>query len=116
MGFLDEMAGKAMNSVMGSSSNPIASHVMDLINQQPGGISGLVQNFHDKGLGEVVSSWVGSGQNLQISPEQIQSVLGSGMVQQLAAKAGISPEEASSHLAQFLPAIIDKLTPQGKVA
>jgi len=116
MGFLDEMASKAINSVTGGNSNPIAAHVMDMINQQPGGISGLIQNFHDKGMSDVVTSWVGSGQNLPISAEQIQRVLGSGVVQQLAAKAGISPEEASSHLAQFLPGIIDKLTPQGKVA
>ncbi len=117
MGFLDEMASKAIGSVMGSSNNPIASHIMDAINQQPGGLTGLMQNFHDKGLGSIASSWVGMGQNLPISAEQIQSVLGnSGMMQQLCAKAGISPEEASSHLAQYLPAIIDKLTPQGKVA
>lgn len=116
MGFLDDIESKALSSVMGSSSNPIAAHVMDMINQQPGGISGLIQNFHDKGMGEVVSSWIGSGQNLPISSEQIQSVLGSGMVQQLAAKAGISPEEATAHLAQFLPSIVDKLTPKGNVA
>lgn len=116
MGFLEDMASKAMNSVMGSNTSPIASHIMEAINQQPGGLSGVIQNFHDKGLSSVVTSWVSTGQNLPISAEQIQSVLGSGMVQQLAAKAGISPEEASSHLAQFLPAIIDKLTPQGKVA
>ena len=117
MGFLDEMANKAMNSVMGGTNNPVASHIMEVINQQPGGLAGIVQNFHDNGLGHVVSSWVGTGPNQPITPEQIQSVLGSsGMMQQLCAKAGISQEEAASHLAQFLPAIIDKLTPQGKVA
>lgn len=117
MGFLDEMASKAVTSVMGSSNNPIASHLMEAINQQPGGLNGVIQHFHDNGLGSVVNSWVGTGQNLPISAEQIQSVLGSSeMMQQLCAKAGITPEEASSHLAQYLPAIIDKLTPQGKVA
>lgn len=117
MGFLDEMASKAVNSVMGNANNPIASHIMEAVNQQPGGLTGVIQHFHDNGLGSVVNSWVGTGQNLPISAEQIQSVLGSsGMVQQLCAKAGIAPQEASSHLAQYLPAIIDKLTPQGKVA
>ncbi len=111
MGFLDDMESKAMNSVAGT--NPTIGHVMEIINQQPGGLSGLVQNFHDKGLGSIVSSWVGSGQNLPISAEQIQTAMGSGMVAQLAAKAGITPEEASSRLSQFLPTIIDKLTPQG---
>ncbi len=116
MGFLDDMANKAVNSALGGSSNPLASHLLQLINQQPGGLGGVIQNFHDHGMSEVVSSWVGTGQNLPISQEQIQSVLGSGIVQQLAAKAGISPEEASSNLAKFLPEIVDKLTPQGKVA
>jgi uncharacterized protein YidB (DUF937 family) len=117
MGFLDEMASKAVNSVMGSSNNPIANHLMDAINQQPGGLNGVIQHFHDNGLGSIVNSWVGTGQNLPISAEQIQSVLGSsGMMQQLCAKAGITPEEASAHLAQYLPVIVDKLTPQGKVA
>jgi uncharacterized protein YidB (DUF937 family) len=117
MGFLDEIENKAISSAMGGSNNPIAAHLMDAINQQPGGLNGVIQHFHDNGLSSVVSSWVGMGQNLPISPEQIQNVLGSsGMMQQLCAKAGITPEEASSHLAQYLPAIIDKLTPQGKVA
>jgi uncharacterized protein YidB (DUF937 family) len=86
-----------------------------MINNQPGGLSGLVQQFHDKGLGGLMSSWVGTGQNLPISAEQIQHVLGSAQVKELAAKAGISPETASSHLAQLLPTLVDKLTPNGQV-
>ena len=63
----------------------------------------------------VGTSWVGTGQNLPISAEQIQHVLGSEQVKELAAKAGISPEAASSHLAQLLPMLVDKLTPNGQV-
>jgi uncharacterized protein YidB (DUF937 family) len=74
-----------------------------------------VQNFHDKGLGGLVTSWVGTGQNLPISADQIQHVLGSAQVQQLAAKVGISPEAASSQLSQLLPTIVDKLTPNGQM-
>jgi len=75
-----------------------------------------VQQFHDKGLGSLVSSWVGTGQNLPISADQLQHVLGSDQVKELAAKAGISPETASSHLSQLLPMLIDHLTPNGQVA
>ena len=71
---------------------------MQMINSQPGGLSGLVQQFHDKGLGGLVTSWVGTGQNLPISADQIQHVLGSEQVKELAAKAGISPDAAGSHL------------------
>jgi uncharacterized protein YidB (DUF937 family) len=115
MGLLDELENKAVSSVMGGTTNPLASQLLQMIQQQPGGLSGLVQNFHDKGLGSVVTSWVGTGQNLPISADQIQSVLGSAQVQQLAAKVGISPEAASSQLSQLLPTIVDKLTPNGQL-
>ena len=109
------MAGKELGSTLSGSSNPLVSTIMQMINNQPGGLSGLVQQFHDKGLGSLVSSWVGTGQNLPISTDQLQHVLGSEQVKQLAAQAGISPETASSHLTQLLPMLIDKLTPNGQV-
>src|ERR1700675_401574 len=109
------MAGKELSSMMGSSSNPLLASVMQMINSQPGGLSGLIQQFHDKGLGGLVSSWVSTGQNLPISADQIQHVLGSEQVKELAAKAGISPDAAGSHLAQLLPMLVDKLTPNGQL-
>jgi len=114
--FLEDMAGKELSGMLSNSSNPLVSSVMQMINQQPGGLSGLVQQFHDKGLGSLVSSWVGTGQNLPISGDQLQHVLGSEQVKELAARAGIAPEAASSHLAQLLPMLVDKLTPNGEVA
>jgi uncharacterized protein YidB (DUF937 family) len=114
MGFLDEIASKAVASV-GTSSNPMVAAVLQMIQNQPGGVSGLLQQFHEKGLGDLVNSWVGSGQNAQISPDQVQQVLGTEQVQQVAEKAGVSPEAASSKLAEYLPMIIDKLTPNGQV-
>lgn len=115
MGLLDDLENKAVSSVTGGGSNPLASQVLQMIQQQRGGLSGLVQSFHDKGLGGVAESWIGNGQNLPISADQIQHVLGSTQVQALAAKAGISPEVASSQLAQLLPTLVDKLTPNGQV-
>jgi YidB-like protein len=94
MGLLDDMENKAVASMLGGSSNPLAGSLLQMINNHPGGLSGLVQSFHDKGLGDVASSWIGSGQNLPISADQIQHVLGSDTVKQLAAKAGISPDIA----------------------
>src|SRR5689334_10976939 len=115
MSFLEDMAGKELSSMMSGSSNPLVATVMQMINTQPGGLSGLLQQFHDKGLGSLVSSWVSTGQNLPISADQIQHVLGSDQVKELAAKAGIAPDAAGSHLAQLLPFLIDKLTPNGQV-
>ena len=116
MGLLDDLAGKALTSFLGSSQNPLAHSALQMIQSQPGGLSGLVQQFQQKGLGDVVSSWVSTGQNLPISADQISHVLGSQQVKDLAAKAGISPEQAGSQLSALLPTIIDKLTPNGQVA
>ena len=113
MGLLDDLAGKAMSGMMGSSTNPLVHGAFEMIQNQPGGLAGLVQNFEQKGMGGLVSSWVGSGQNLPISADQISHVLGSDAVKNLAAKAGISPEAASGQLASILPGLIDKLTPNG---
>jgi uncharacterized protein YidB (DUF937 family) len=115
MSFLEDMAGKEVSSMLANSSNPLAASVMQMINSQPGGLSGLVQQFHDKGMGGLVSSWVGTGQNLPVSADQLQHVLGSEQVKEIAAKAGISPDMVTSHLSQLLPMLIDKMTPNGQV-
>jgi len=62
-----------------------------MLNSQPGGLPGLVQIFHEKGLGGIVNSWVSTGHNMPVSAEQIRGVPGSEQVQQFAAKVGISP-------------------------
>ena len=115
MSFLEDMAGKELGGMLSGSSNPLAAGVMQMINNQPGGLSGLVQQFHDKGMGGLVTSWVSTGHNLPISADQIQHVLGSEQVKELAAKAGISPDVVSSHLSELLPMLVDKLTPNGQV-
>jgi uncharacterized protein YidB (DUF937 family) len=67
------------------------------------------------GLGDVVSSWVGTGANKAISPAQVQTALGSEKVAQFAKQAGVNPSEASSALAAMLPQLVDKLSPDGKL-
>jgi uncharacterized protein YidB (DUF937 family) len=115
MGILDDLENKAANSMLGGSSNPLATGLLQMINSQPGGLSGLLQTFHDKGLGGLASSWVGTGQNLPITADQIQHVLGSDQVKQMAAKVGISPDAAGAALSQLLPTLVDKLTPNGQI-
>lgn len=121
MGLLDDVLNNATTtasattpSVEGSQSSLISA-ALSMLTNQSGGISGLVQQFTAQGLGHVVNSWVGTGQNLPISPSQLQSVLGSEQVQAIAAKAGISPEAAQSGLSQLLPQLVDHLTPNGEV-
>ena len=71
--------------------------------------------FERHGLGQLVQSWIGTGANLPTSGEQIERVLGSQRVQELASKSGILPDKAKDTLAQILPTLIDKLTPQGRL-
>ena len=113
MSLLGDLAEKAASSLLGSSTNPLAHSAYEMIQNHPGGLDGLVQSFQQKGLGETVSSWVSTGQNLPITADQISHVLGSDAVKNLAARAGISPDQASSQLAALLPGLIDKLTPNG---
>ncbi len=78
-----------------------------------GGLGGLAEKFNQAGLGSVVSSWIGHGENLPISGDQIANVLGSGTLANIASQLGIDPAMASGQLAQMLPGLIDKLTPHG---
>ena len=66
-------------------------------------------------MGGTVRSWVGSGANQAISPDQIHQAFGSDIVKELAAKVGLSPDVLAAKLSQVLPTAIDKLTPAGIV-
>jgi uncharacterized protein YidB (DUF937 family) len=79
------------------------------------GLGGLVDMFNQKGLGDVVNSWVSTGKNLPITADQVQTVLGSAQVRALAARAGIDPNRASQVIAEILPRLVDKATPSGQV-
>ena len=82
---------------------------------QSGGLQGLANKFAQSGQGNTFQSWVGMGDNEAISTNQIQNALGSEQVKALAAKMGIDPAQASGFLAEYLPKIVDKLTPAGKI-
>ena len=115
MGLLDGLENQALNSLLGGNSSPLATGLLQMIQSQPGGLQGLVQSFHDKGLGGLASSWVGTGENLPVSADQITQVLGSDTVKSLAATSGVGPDMAGGAIAALLPDIIDKLTPNGQV-
>lgn len=118
MGLFDEVVGKATGLMGCSESGNVGlmeSIVGTLTSKETGGLSGLVQSFQEKGLGDIISSWIGTGQNQPISAEQIQQGVGSDVIQKLAAKTGLSSEDLSAKLAEFLPGVIDKLTPDGTI-
>src|SRR5215831_20851124 len=115
MGLLDSILGAATGkSDASGEANPLIGIVGGLL-AQSGGLQGLANKFAQSGQGNAFQSWVGMGENQQISSDQIQNVLGSEQVNALAAKMGIDPAQASNFLADYLPKIVDKLTPAGKI-
>lgn len=113
MGLLDSVAGAVLGK-LGGEQGSMAQVAMEMFNQH-GGLSGILDKFKAGGLGDVAASWVGKGENLPISAEQISSVLGSGAIAEMAAKFGISADTLSAQIAEHLPTVIDKMTPNGEV-
>jgi uncharacterized protein YidB (DUF937 family) len=117
MGLMDEVL--AMAGSTGAQQSEHASAVGAILgyvnSPQVGGVAGLQQMFQQGGLGHVLSSWVGNGQNLPISADQLQSVLHSGALQEAAEKAGLDPEKLTGMMSTLLPHLVDKLTPNGQV-
>ena len=107
MGLLDGLLGGAVGA-------GVMTAVTSLI-QQHGGVQGVVSQLESQGLGGVAKSWISNGPNQPISPEQVHQVFGSDMISQLAAKAGVNPQDLAAKLSQMLPTAIDKLTPAGTV-
>lgn len=98
----------------GDKKDDLMSSVMGLLGGQ-GGLQNLISQFGAKGLGDVIGSWVSTGKNLPISPEQLKGVLGDDTVKNIAAKLGIDSNALTSQLSNLLPDAVDKLTPDGKV-
>jgi uncharacterized protein YidB (DUF937 family) len=117
MGFLQEILKTAASRLFGGTSQSgLSEQVMALIDDpETGGLEGLVETLKNKGLGDAVSSWIGTGENQSVSGEAIANALGSDKIEEIAGKLGISNSEVAHGLAAFLPAIIDKLTPDGKL-
>jgi uncharacterized protein YidB (DUF937 family) len=80
-----------------------------------GGLGGLVDKLQKGGLGSLVNSWIGSGQNQPVSPNQLGPALGPDIIKTLAQRSGLSEEELTRQLSQVLPGLVDKLTPNGRL-
>ena len=80
-----------------------------------GGLGGLLGQLTQGGLGDAVQSWVGTGQNMPVSADQLQSALGGDQVSALAQQAGLSTGDLMGQLAQMLPQVVDRMTPNGQM-
>ena len=120
MGILDSVVSAFTNSTAGGAANPQAAALAEHLSQilsgaQGGGLSQLVQSFEKNELGNIIQSWIGSGQNLPISAAQITQVLGQGRLGQIAAQLGTNHQDVANQLSQLLPQLVDKLTPNGQL-
>jgi len=115
MGLLDSILGAVTGKTDSSGGAAQLIGVLGGLLAQSGGLQGLANKFAQSGQGNAFQSWVGMGENQPVSSGQVQNALGSEQVKALAAKMGIDPAQASSFLAEYLPKIVDKLTPEGKV-
>ena len=124
MGLLDQLAGDVLGSLAGGQGQPQAAGggqamllqlVMGLLQGNQGGLGALLARLNEAGLGEQVASWIGKGQNLPVSAEQISQVFGNSALGDMAAQRGMPSEQVAGHLANLLPQVIDGLTPGGQL-
>jgi uncharacterized protein YidB (DUF937 family) len=80
-----------------------------------GGMQGMMSKLSQNGMGHQVQSWIGHGQNQPVSGDQIHGALDPNSMKQFAQQTGQSPEQASSHVAQVLPEMMNQATPEGKM-
>ena len=128
MGLLDAVIGAALGSKSESRlSSPIAMALMALLaskmapragaqdSNPSGGLGGLLDQFRQNGLEQVINSWIGTGQNQAISPTQLHQALGQETVDELAQQTGLRHDDLLSQLSKILPGVVDKLTPNGQL-
>ncbi|HQS82713.1 MAG TPA: YidB family protein [Thiobacillus sp.] len=117
MGLLDSVMGALGGAGGNGGNNAMLDVVMQMLSNkgQSGGLAALVQAFQQNGLGEQMNSWISTGQNLPVSPDQIRAALGSGQLGQIAGQLGMNESQAAGGLADLLPQVIDKLTPNGQL-
>jgi len=107
MGMVDGILGGLIGGEMAT--------VVNRLIEKHGGVSGIVTQLEQQGLGATVKSWVGTGTNQPISADQVHQAIGADTIQEIAAKFGLTPQDLAHKLSQVLPQAIDKLTPGGVV-
>jgi uncharacterized protein YidB (DUF937 family) len=117
MGLLDSLESMAANSMTGSSDSTtkVAGGLMEALQSHPGGLTAVMQNFRTNGLGQHVDT-AQTGQTPQMDPNQVQTGLqGTGLLEQAAAKAGVSPEVAKIAMATVLPMVMAHFSRNGSL-
>ena len=120
MGLLDDVMsqfGAASGRPIEPGHHGIARELLGMLapTGMSGGLANLINLCHQRGLGDVVNSWISTGENLPITAEQVKNILGSSEIQALATRAGMDPNATIAACAQILPLLVDKATPDGRI-
>lgn len=117
MGLLDSVIGALGQGQGGGGQAELLKAVVGMLAQggQGGGLADLVSRLQRGGLGDVVGSWVGTGQNLPVSPDQLGGALGDDLISQLTQHTGMNSSDLLGQLSQMLPQVVDHLTPNGQL-
>ncbi|MEO8104101.1 MAG: YidB family protein [Betaproteobacteria bacterium] len=125
MGLLDGLMGSLMGGqqaggLQQGGDNPLLQMALQMLANQnqaggSGGLGGLINMFQNAGMGEQLKSWIGTGHNMPISADQLTAALGSDKIRDIASQLGMSHGEVSGGLADMLPQLIDRITPNGQI-
>ena len=120
MGLLDGLIGGLMGGQQQGGNNPLLQMALQMLANRSdvgssAGLGGLINAFQNAGLGDQLKSWIGTGANLPISADQLTAALGSDKIRDIASQLGMSHDEVSGGLADMLPQLIDKVTPNGQL-
>lgn len=115
MGLLDGVLGQVLGGGAQGNSGGQWMEIVQVLLQQSGGLNGLLQKLQQSGLADQAASWVGTGANQPVDARQIGDALGRTELADLAARFGLSQDQISGSLADLLPQVVDRLTPNGRV-
>lgn len=115
MGLFDSLAKNALGGMLGGSGKQDPAAMLSGLLNDTGGLEGLMAKFKSAGLGDQFASWVGDGANKSVGADEVKNAIGTDELQRLAGNLGMKSETILPLLAQFLPQVIDKLTPKGQI-
>mgnify|MGYP003386493577 FL=1 len=119
MGLLDGLMGSLMGGQQQGGDNPLLQMALQMLTNRGeaggNGLGGLMDAFQNAGLGDQLKSWISTGQNMPISADQLSEALGSDKIRDIAGQLGMSQGEVSGGLADMLPQLIDRITPNGQL-
>ena len=122
MGLLDSLVGAALGGQQGGQAQAsggidpqVLIGIVGALMNSSGGLSGILGKLQQGGLGDAAASWVGTGANQSVSPDALGGALGPDLMGMIAKQLGGNQQQAAGTMADLLPGLIDKLTPQGQV-